>query len=154
VASSRGSAGRISIDGCNLSATVERGIIERVGGTRVSQRARRDRRARRNAQLLGLGGFLGAAALPFVLWHRPIAMIAHDFRFDANYLLTGWLGYGMIAAGLLFFVPVLLSIGRNPESRLYPRQRNALLGWGVSLYLLGIAIAVQVAAIARGLSGH
>jgi hypothetical protein len=81
-------------------------------------------------------------------------MIAADFRFDANYLLTGWLGYVLIAAGLLFLVPVLLSIGRHPESRLYPRSRNALLGWGVSLYLLGLAVAVQVATIARGLSGH
>ena len=120
----------------------------------MSQRARRERRARRNARLLGLAGFLGAAALPFVLWHRPIEMIAADFRFDANYLLTGWLGYALIAAGLLFLVPVLLSIGRSPESRLYPRSRNAYLGWGVSLYLLGLAIAVQVATIARGLSGH
>jgi hypothetical protein len=121
---------------------------------RVSERARRERRARRNARLLGLAGFLGAAALPLVLWHRPISMIAADFRLNANYLLTGWLGYTLIAAGLLFLVPVLLSIGRSPDSRLYPRSRNAYLGWGVSLYLLGLAIAVQVATIARGLSGH
>src|SRR3954454_6920660 len=98
-------------------------------GGRVSQRARRERRARRNARLVGLAGFLGAAALPFVLWHRAIAMIASDFRIDANYLLTGWLGYGLILLGLLILVPVLFSIGRNPESRLYPRSRNALLGW-------------------------
>jgi hypothetical protein len=119
-----------------------------------SERARRERRARRTAQLVGLGGFLAAAALPFVLWHRAIAMIASDFRLDPNYLLTGWLGYGLIGAGLGFLVPVLLSIGRHPESRLYPRSRNALLGWGVSCYLLGMAVAVQVATIARGLSGH
>ena len=125
-----------------------------MAGGRVSQRARRERRARRNARLLGLAGFLGAAALPFALWHRPIAAIAADFRLNANYLLTGWLGYTLIVAGLLFLLPVLLSIGRSPESRLYPRSRNALLGWGVSLYLLGLAIAVQVATIARGISGH
>jgi hypothetical protein len=117
-------------------------------------RARRERRARRTARLTGLAGFLGAAALPFVLWHRAIWLIAGDFRIDANYLLTGWLGYALIGAGLLFFVPVLISIGRHPESRLYPRSRNALLGWGVSCYLLGMAIAVQVATIARGVSGH
>jgi hypothetical protein len=125
-----------------------------MGGARVSERARRERRARRNARLIGLAGFLAAVALPLVLWHRAIAMIAADFRLDANYLLTGWLGYTLIAAGLLFLLPVLISIGRNPESRLYPQSRNALLGWGVSLYLLGLAIAVQVATISRGLSGH
>jgi hypothetical protein len=125
-----------------------------MAGVRVSERARRARRSRRNARLIGLAGFLAAAALPFVLWHRAMTMMAANFRIDFNYLLTGWLGYALIAMGLLVLVPVLLSIGRHPESRLYPRSRNALLGWGVSLYLLGIAVAVQVAAIARGASGH
>jgi hypothetical protein len=120
----------------------------------LSYRARRERRARRNARLAGLAGFLGAAVLPVVLWHRPIAALAADFRFDASYLATGWLGYALIVAGLLFCVPVLLSIGRHPESRLYPRARNAYLGWGVSCYLLGIALAVQVAAIANGVAEH
>jgi hypothetical protein len=119
-----------------------------------SERARRERRARRTARSIGLCGFLGALALPLLLWHRAIALIASDFRFDANYLLTGWLGYLLIGAGLLFLVPVLVSIGRHPESRLYPRARNALMGWGVSCYLLGMAIAVQVATIVRGASGH
>jgi hypothetical protein len=125
-----------------------------MAGVRVSRQTRRQQRARRNARLVGLAGFFGALALPIVLWHRPIRLIAENFRFDANYLVTGWLGYGLIAAGLLFLIPPLISIGRNPESRLYPRSRNALLGWGVSLYLLGLAIAVQVATIARGISGH
>jgi hypothetical protein len=119
-----------------------------------SARSRRARRERRTARLVGLGGFLGAAALPLVLWHRAIWLIASDFRLDANYLLTGWLGYALIGLGLLFLVPVLVSIGRHPESRLYPRARNVYLGWGVSCYLLGMAIAVQVATIARGVSGH
>ena len=118
------------------------------------QRARRERRARRNARLVGLAGFLGAAALPVVLWHRAIALVATDFRIDAKYLISGWLGYGLILTGLLLFVPVLISIGRKPDSRLYPRSRNALLGWGISFYLLGLALAVQVAQIATGFSGH
>lgn len=121
---------------------------------RTSLRAARERRSRRRAQIVGLAGFLGAAALPIAAWHKPIALIASDFRLDLNYLLTGWLGYALIAAGLLFLVPVLLSIGRHPESRLYPRSRNALLGWGVSCYIMGLALAVQVAAIARGAAGH
>ena len=31
--------------------------------------------------------------------------------------------------------------GMHPDSRLYPRSRNAFLGWGTTLYLLGIALA-------------
>jgi hypothetical protein len=86
--------------------------------------------------------------MPVVLWHRPMAMVADEFRLDFEYLVTGWTAYTLIAVGLLFFVPVVLSIGRNPESRLYPRSRGAYIGWGVSLYTLGIMLATQVATIA------
>ena len=99
---------------------------------------------------MGAGGFLLAAAMPVVLWHRAMAIIAADFRFDLDYLVTGWTAYVLIALGLLFFVPVVISIGRRPDSRLYPRSRGAYVGWGVSLYLLGIMLATQVAVIAEG----
>ena len=79
-----------------------------------------------------------------------MAMIAEDFRLELEYLVTGWTAYTLIGLGLLFFVPVLLSIGRRPDSRLYPRSRGAYLGWGVSLYTLGIMLATQVAVIAEG----
>jgi hypothetical protein len=111
-------------------------------------RAIRERRSRRNAQLIGLGGFLCALALPLVLWHRPIEAIASDFRLELDYLVTGWTGYGLIILGLLFLVPVAISAGRSPTSRLYPRGRNAYAGWGVSLYVLGLILATQVAATA------
>ena len=91
-----------------------------------------------------------AAALPVILWHRAIAIIAADFRFEFEYLVTGWTAYVLIGVGLLFFIPVVLSIGRRPDSRLYPRSRGAYLGWGVSLYTLGIMLASQVAVIAEG----
>jgi hypothetical protein len=90
--------------------------------------------------------------MPIVLWHRAIETVAADFRLDLEYLVTGWTGYGLMGLGLLFFVPVLVSIGRSPESRLYPRSRNAYVGWGSVLYLLGIMIASQVAQIAAGAS--
>jgi hypothetical protein len=112
-----------------------------------------DQLDRRTARLVGLAGFLAAAALPPILWHRAIAAVAADFRVDIPYL-TGWLAYALIAIGLLFFVPVLLSIGRRPDSRLYPRARNAYAAWGISLYLLGIALATQVAQIAAGPGAH
>ena len=91
-------------------------------------------------------GFLGAAVLPVALWHEAIAIVATDFRLELDYLLTGWLGFGLIAGGLLLLVPVVWSAGRRPGSRLYPRGRNAYMGWGVSLYILGFAVAAQVAA--------
>jgi hypothetical protein len=106
------------------------------------------RASRREKQIVGLVGFLCAAALPVVLWHRAIAVVATDFRLEFDYLLTGWLGYGLIAGGLLLLVPVVWSAGRRPGTRLYPRSRNAYMGWGVSLYIMGFAVAAQVAASA------
>ena len=94
-------------------------------------------------------GFACAAALPVVLWHRAIGVVASDFRLEVDYLLTGWLGYGLIAGGLLLLLPVALSAGRRPGTRLYPRLRNAYMGWGMSLYILGFAVAAQVAASVR-----
>ena len=117
-----------------------------AAGHRVSQGARRHELSRRKARLVGAFGFLFAAALPPILWHRAVAAVASDFRFELEYL-SGWTGYVLIALGLLFFVPVVVSIGRLPTSRLYPRSRNAYVAWGISLYLLGIAIASQVAAV-------
>jgi len=103
--------------------------------------------SRRKARWVGFFGFLLAAALPPLLWHRPIEAIASDFRFEVEYLVTGWTAYALIGLGLLFFVPVLVSIGRSPESRLYPRGRNAYAGRAISLYLLGLILASQVAAV-------
>jgi hypothetical protein len=116
---------------------------------RVAAAPSRQRLSRRQARLVGLGGFLGAAALPVILWHRPFTIIASDFRLETEYLVTGWTGYGLIALGLLFMAPVVASIGRRPGSRFYPRSRNAYAAWGVCLYLLGIILASQVAAVAR-----
>jgi hypothetical protein len=101
----------------------------------------RSRTEARTARLTGLVGFLGALALPVALWHRAIGEMAADFHLDVGYLVTGWSGYGLIALGLALMVPVVLSIGMSPESRLYPRARNALIGWGTTLYILGAALA-------------
>lgn len=115
-------------------------------GQSAAPRASRQQLSRRNARVVGLAGFVAACALPPLLWHRAIAAVASDFRLELDYL-SGWTGYLLIALGLLALVPVLVSIGRTPDSRLYPRARNAYAGWGVSLYVLGCAIASQVAAV-------
>jgi hypothetical protein len=87
--------------------------------------------------LSGLAGLAGAAALPLVLWHRAIELVASDFRLDWDYLLTGWTGYSLIALGLLLMLPPAVSDLRG---------RKAYMSWGVSLYLLGAVLASQVAA--------
>jgi MFS family permease len=103
-------------------------------------------RARRHAHLAALVGFAAAAALPVFLWHHAMSLIASDFRLELGYLVTGWTGYGLIGLGLMCLVPVVATSGWQPERR--PRRRNAYVGWGVSLYLLGAALASQVAAVA------
>src|SRR3954451_24510186 len=93
----------------------------RRGGQQVS---------RGTARAVGALGFAAAMALPLVLFHRAIASVASDFRLEADYLVTGWSAYGLIAAGLLFLLPVVISSGRGPRSRLHPRRRNAYVAWG------------------------
>jgi hypothetical protein len=95
---------------------------------------------------LGSVAFLLALALPIVLWSREMADIAAAFRLDAGYF-SGWVPWLLIAGGLAFLVPVAWSAGRSPDSRWYPRARNAYAGWGITLYLLGCALATQVAQI-------
>ncbi|HWH44949.1 MAG TPA: hypothetical protein VNT32_09475 [Thermoleophilaceae bacterium] len=121
-----------------------------TAGSTIRTRSEKQRLSRRNSQLAGAAGFVLAALLPYALWHRAIGLVAEDFRFELDYLVTGWTGYGMMVAGLLFLVPVVVSIGRSPNSRLYPRARNAYVGWGLSLYVLGLGLASQVASITRG----
>ncbi len=113
----------------------------------------RDELDRRTARWVGFGGFLAAAALPAILWHRSIALVAEDFRLELEYLVTGWTAYALIAGGLLFSIPVVLSIGRRPGSRLYPRSRGAYAAWSVVLYTLGMLLASQVAQIAQTTAG-
>jgi hypothetical protein len=99
-----------------------------------------------HARIAGLAGFAAAAALPVVLWHRAIELVAAEFRLELGYLVTGWTGWALIGAGLLFLIPVVATIGLTPGGRFYPRSRNAYLAWGMSLYLMGAALASQVAA--------
>ena len=98
------------------------------------------------AQIIGAITLIVIAVGPFMLWADVILDIAHAYRPGLRYLV-GWLPWALLAAGVAFLVPVTLSAGRNPESRLYPRARNAYLGWGLTLYLLGLALATQVARI-------
>ena len=106
----------------------------------------RNARQARRSQVVGALGLLAAIAVPVWLWHDVVADIARAFQLDLTHLL-GWTPWLLLAGGVAFLVPVAWSIGRDPESRWYPRGRNAYTGWGITLYLLGLALAAQVARI-------
>jgi hypothetical protein len=109
----------------------------------------RDQRHARRARWLGALGVLLAAAVPALLWWDVVADIWAAYQLEPRYFL-GWTPWLLMGAGLLFFIPVALSEGRDPEGRFYPRARNAYLGWGISLYLLGFLLAWQVARLHDG----
>jgi hypothetical protein len=107
-------------------------------------------RPRRGERFFALVGLIVAGAVPAVLYHDLLAQVVGNFTLDAGYIAFGASGFTLMAAGLLAALPVVLSIGRDPDSRLYPRSRGALAGWGISLYLLGAMLVIQIGAIAAG----
>ena len=92
-------------------------------------------------------GFAVAAGLPVVLFRGVVSDLAAEPHWSQLYYLTGWTPWVLLATGLLFMVPVVVSKGMDPESRYFPRARTAYAGWGVTLYLLGFLLAWQVARI-------
>ena len=108
----------------------------------------RDEAARRRSRRVGAVGFLLAAALPVVLWHDLVAEIASAYELEWTYLVSGWTPWVLMALGLLCFVPVAIADLRHRDSRFHPPATAAWSGWGVTLYLLGFALATQVAQIA------
>jgi len=93
---------------------------------------------------LALASLVVLAILPIALWHRLLADVLARPRWSVSYGVAELSPWFLLAVGLVMLVPVAISAGRSPESRLYPRARRAYLGWGVVLYLLGLALAVQV----------
>lgn len=115
---------------------------------RDRRRARAQAPARRHRdRWVARIGYVLATALPIVLWHQLVIDIASQFNFSLHYLISEWSPWVLIVAGLGFCLPVAWSAGADPNSRWYPRARNAYAGWGVTLYLLGIALAFQVSQI-------
>ena len=105
--------------------------------------------SRRGDRLLGLVGLVAAAVVPAWMFRDLLAHLANSFQPNMDWLLTGAIGFALMGVGLLASVPVVLSIGRTPDHPLYPRSRGSLAGWGVSLYLLGAMLVVQIGAIAH-----
>ncbi len=94
--------------------------------------------------------WLGAlVAAPLVIWHRVLSDTVAAFHWNFAYLVSELSPWLLLALGVLCMVPVAISAGRHPESRLYPRARRAYTAWGTVVYLLGIVLAVQVTALWR-----
>jgi hypothetical protein len=117
-------------------------------------RRERERRARKRARRVGAVGFVAAFALPILLWHDVVSAIASEFTIDAEYLVTGWSPWLLMALGLLCFINAAIIDLRNRDRRFYGQSTSAWFGWGVTLYLLGFGLATQVAQIADGLSTY
>lgn len=101
-------------------------------------------RDRRRSRAVGAVGVLVAAALPIVLWHDVIADAAAVPGFDVQ-VLVGWTPWLLMLLGLLCAVPILVEKLRSRGGRFHRPGTEAWVGWGVSLYLLGFALATQVA---------
>ena len=107
----------------------------------------RDERSRLKAQVVGAFGVLCAAALPILLWHDVIAMIASEYEPSLRYLLTAAMPWLLMVLGLLCAIPLAISELRDRERRFHRSPGRAWAGWGVTLYLLGFGLASQVAQI-------
>lgn len=99
---------------------------------------------------MGAVGFAGACALPVVLWGDVMAdiyAVTQQGGEELAVLVVGWAPWVLMALGLLCVVPMALERLRDRERRFYRRGDGAWAGWGVTLYLLGFALATQVAQI-------
>jgi hypothetical protein len=100
------------------------------------------------ARLAAPGGALAVvlllAGVPLVLGHRVLHDVLVSFHWSLSYAfgeLGPWL---LMLAGVGCLVPVAISAGLDPESRLYPRARRVYFIWGVILYLLGSVLTVEL----------
>lgn len=102
----------------------------------------------RRLSAAGTVALVGAA--PFLIFDGLFQDALATFRWEAGYIVTGWAPFILMAAGTLWFVPVVLSLGRTGYSRLYlrPVTRHACQAWGLVTYMLGFALAIQASSIA------
>jgi len=101
---------------------------------------------RRPQQLVGAAGVGAAALLPAYLWHDVVADVARLRSLDAAFV-AGWAPWTLMLLGLLCAIPVVAEHLRDRERRFHRPGTGAWAGWGVTLYLLGFALATQVAQI-------
>jgi len=90
-------------------------------------------------------GWVGALVLlPILLWHRVIGDVLGSFRWSLSYVAAELTPWFLLLCGIGFLLPVALSAGRDPESRLFPRARRSYFVWGIVLYLLGLVLVAEL----------
>ncbi|WP_027007268.1 hypothetical protein [Conexibacter woesei] len=117
----------------------------------AGSRAQSEQEARRRARWTGAVGFAGMLGLPILLWHNVVAGIAAEFHPDPRYLIAGWAPWSLMAGGLVCLLVAAVVDHRERDHRFYGTGSRAWVGWGLSLYILGFALATQVAQIAQSL---
>jgi len=106
----------------------------------------RHERARRTARRTGAAGVVIAALGPALMWHDVVADIAASSGWNAT-AIAGWAPWVLMTLGLACAIPIWVADRRDRERRFHRRGTAAWAGWGVTLYLLGFALATQVAQI-------
>ena len=91
-----------------------------------------------------IGWLLALIVIPIVLWHRVLGDVLSSFHWSLTYVLAELSPWLLLLAAIAFLVPVAVSDGRTPASRLYPRARRAYIAWGSVLYILGCVLAVEL----------
>jgi hypothetical protein len=108
----------------------------------------RDERARRRSERVGAVGLLAAVALPVLLWRDVVADIAVATAGERlSVVVVGWAPWVLMTLGILCVIPIAVERHRSRGGRFYSTGTGAWQGWGVTLYLLGFALATQVAQI-------
>jgi hypothetical protein len=96
---------------------------------------------------------LVAVVLPIILWRGVVADIAvATADQEVSFMIVGWAPWVLMALGVLCAVPVAVERRRSRSGRFHAAGSGAWQGWGLTLYLLGFALATQVAQI-HGISG-
>jgi hypothetical protein len=114
----------------------------------------REQLSRRRARRVGAMGFGLALALPFALWHSVMADIASEARVDLRYVVMECSPWLLMGLGLACFAYVMVLDRRDRDRRFYGEPTRAWFAWGITLYLLGFALATQVAQMAHGFSAY
>lgn len=91
-----------------------------------------------------IGWLLALILFPIALWHRVLGDVLASFHWSLRYVLAELSPWLVLLAAIAFLVPVAVSEGRTPASRLYPRARRAYIAWGTVLYVLGCILAIQL----------
>ncbi len=99
------------------------------------------------AVVIAFAWLLALALGPLAVWHQMLSQIIASFHWSFTYVVAELSPWLLLGAGIVFLVPVAVSAGSNPDSRLYPRSRRAYIAWGTVVYILGLLLALQVNAV-------